>query len=76
MITELKVYGSQENYGKVWCKTCPKTLLEEHAEDYGMEALEQAAVDALLGMAAYHERLHKTHDITVTVYERTPIKNT
>lgn len=72
MITEIKSHNSQINYGKTWCDTCPKTLAIEEADDYGMEALDQSAIDFLLGVAAHHERKHPKHNITVTVYERVP----
>jgi len=72
MITEIKSHNSQINYGKTWCETCAKTLLIEESDDYGMEALEQSAIDMLLGIANYHERKHPKHSITVTVYERVP----
>lgn len=68
MITEERKQGDR-HYGKVWCATCPKTLETTEGEDYSTEALDQAAINYLLGIAAHHERLHKTHNITVTVYE-------
>lgn len=72
MITEIKNTNSQINSGKVWCESCPKTLAIEEADDYGMEALDQSAIDFLLGVAEHHEHLHPKHKITVTVYERVP----
>lgn len=70
MITEIKSYNSQTNYGKLWCETCGKTLEKEEAE--GLETLEQSAVDYLIGMAERHEHLHPKHSLVVTIYERVP----
>ena len=71
MITQEKKDGDR-HYGKVWCATCPKTLEKIEGEDYSTEALDQAAIDFLLGVAEHHEHLHPKHKITVTVYERVP----
>lgn len=69
MITQEKKKGDR-HYGKVWCATCPKTLETTEGEEYGYAALDQSAVNYLIYLAEHHERLHPTHNLTVTVYER------
>lgn len=69
MITQELKQGDR-HYGKVWCATCPKTLELTEGEDYGAEALDQAAINFLLGIADHHELHHPEHKLTVTVYEK------
>lgn len=65
-----EIRTSDRHYGKVRCATCPKILETTEGEEYGMEALDQSAVNFLLGIASHHERLHPTHSIEVSLYER------
>lgn len=70
MITELTSHNSTVNKGKVWCETCPKTILIEEAD--GFSDLDQDALTFLMSTAERHERLHPKHKITLTIYERAP----
>lgn len=70
MIIEARGRNSQINFGKAWCESCSKTLRIEEA--VGFEALEQSAIDLLLGIAAQHEQKHPKHKIYVTIYDRVP----
>lgn len=74
MITQ-ELKKSDHHYGKVWCSTCPKTLETQNGEDYGAEALDQPAINFLLGIAELHEKHHPNHNLEVTIYERTPLQN-
>lgn len=68
-ITSLTIENSRRNGGSVHCQDCWKILKREEG---GSEELTQEAVDLLFSTAYHHELLHKTHNMTVTVYKKSP----
>lgn len=63
---------AQTAHGKVRCETCPKTL---HLEDTNEDQIGEEAIQFLMATASRHERLHPTHKLEVSIYERTPLQN-
>lgn len=69
MITQESKNGSQTNYAKLHCPDCRKTL---SLKDFGLNPIEESAVELLMSTALRHQQKHPTHNMTVTTYLRTP----
>ncbi len=69
MITQESKVGSQTNYLKLHCPDCRKTL---KLQDFGLDAVEESAVELLMATAYRHQNKHPSHNMTLTTYERTP----
>ena len=65
-------YGSKNNYIKLHCEGCAKTLRIESA---GLKDLDWEWIGIFEGLALQHEMRHPKHNPSVTVYTRIPTNN-
>lgn len=66
MTVKVEEHESTENKGTVHCETCYRTLERKNTGD---EALGQEIITILNGVAERHEQRHKTHQITIHLYQ-------
>lgn len=62
----MKVESTQLHQAKARCETCWKELGRETG------IITQAKIDVIMYLAERHERLHKTHQTEVLIYEKAP----